>query len=200
MVIEEYCRRQQGNVLEMASREPRRSHDAFLFEDVVTIVPVDDGVDRLEVQLFDKLLPATIEPKYCGNQIGGNDPLTAERSGEFGPGRRLGRRERPQGLDRPVEGRRPGIRSCDGARPLAEPQLDHVEQLKACLLTALVEVAQGDLEVLAAAARRTSISTTRRPDQLGAECEPRRAGAATAEHEGTQSHAITKPGLSAATP
>ena len=100
----------------MTGREPRRTQHALLFEDVVTIVPVNDGVDRFEVQFCDKLLPATIEPKHRGNQIAGDDPLTAERSGEFAPDRRLGRRERPQGFDRPSEDSRPGAGSGDRVR------------------------------------------------------------------------------------
>ncbi len=47
-----------GNGCEVPGGEPRRAHDALLFEDVVTIVLVDDGVGRLEVQSFEKLRPS----------------------------------------------------------------------------------------------------------------------------------------------
>ena len=42
---------------EVTGGEPRRTHDALLFEDVITIVLTDDSVGRFDIQSLDEIPP-----------------------------------------------------------------------------------------------------------------------------------------------
>jgi hypothetical protein len=165
--------RDAGLRFEVAGGEASGAEAAFFFKQVIAVVVVNHPIERAEIDSFQKIGPAAIEPLDADDKVSGDRAKSPRGGGSAGPFRGFGLDQGPEPGDWITKEAEFDLGACRGGGPLSEPEPDHIEHRGSVEFRAGSESDQGVFEVLPTTRERRNVEEAEEFLDLGLEVPER---------------------------